>query len=125
MIINVGDEFEMVYPFKIIENIVGNRYEPEIMENWYAGCKVTEEEDGSGYGYERHFTANGEGKVIYKVLAIVEMPQKYIDRVVFLRSLIDPDGSKYSKGEVRTLTKTLFDRDVKSITPFKPDYEVE
>lgn len=125
MDINVGDEFTMAFPFQIIENAIGNRYEPEIHESWFAGCKVSEEDDGSGYGVSRIFTANGEGNVIYKVLAVVEMPGKYIDRVVFLRSLVDPDGKKYGKAEVRTITKTLFIRDIGLTTPFKPEYEVE
>ena len=125
MKISVGSEFEMAYPFQIIENCIGNRYQPETHEDWYPGCKVTEEEDGSGYRYERYFTANGEGKVIYKVLAIVGMPDKYIDRVVFIRTLIDPGGKKYGRGEVRMLTNTLFERDINSTTPFKPEYEVD
>lgn len=123
--LSIGREHEMAFPFQIMESFVGNPMQPDIYENWYAGCKVTEEDDGSEFGHDVHFTAHGDGKVIYKILSLVKMPGRYQDRVIFKRWLIDPDGNKYNNGEVRMLTKKSFCRDVTSRTPFRADYELE
>lgn len=120
----VGDEFEMVFPFTSYETYRGGRYEPEITDYWSAGCEQHQEQGEYGC-LTRYFTAHDEGKVIYKVLALVELSGKRLDRVVFERRLIDPDGEKYGRPDVRMLTKTLFERDIKSVTPFKAEYELE
>ncbi len=124
----IGQEFEMVFPFQKvkIELMEGHFGSPwtKVSYFWNAGCSVHFEQYDEGHG-ERFFTANGEGKVIYKVLSLAEMPGRYQDRVIFKRWLIDPDGKKYNNGEVRMLTKKSFYSDIASRTPFRAEYELE
>lgn len=130
MNLNVGDEFEMVFPFRreSFDAACGrDPFQPTEIKKisyWIPGCDVHHEQYDQGCG-ETFFTAHGEGKVIYKVLSIAKMPGRYVDRVIFHRHTIDPDGVKNKKGEVRILTVNLFERDVNSVTPFKREYEVE
>jgi len=116
--LKVGNIFTMAYPFHKYESLIPNK------ASWSRGCIVETEEYGDGYG-ERFFTAHGEGKIVCEVLSIAKMPNKFMDRVLFKRTTIDPDGNKCGKSEVRTLTTGLFMRDINSRTPFKVDYEIE
>ena len=113
MKLTINKEYKMTFPF----------HKHEITKQWYPGCVVHEEREECYTN--RFFTAHSEGEVIYKILALVEMPDRYKDRVIFKRWLVDPDGKKYNNGEVRMLTKDLFIRDTNLYTPFKADYEVE
>lgn len=112
----VGDRFEMAFPFHV-EGFAKHRF-------WVGGCEVHDETYEPGIG-ERFFTAHGEGKVIYEVLSIAEMPGRYMDRVVFKRSTINPDGNTANPGEIRVLTVRKFIKHVTSRTPFPVEYELE
>lgn len=126
--LTIGNEYEMVFPFYKIKFNASIGYfgspDTEACSFWYAGCNL-EIESCENSPDDRFFTANAEGKVIYKILSIAEMPGRFKDRVIFKRWLIDPDGKKYNNGEVRMLTTMSFLRDIESRTPFKADYEVE
>lgn len=127
--LKVGKEYSMVFPFTRFDHKVtsGNAlFAPiDAFHIWSAGCELHEECDGSGYGMTRDFTANGEGQVIYSILAITELIGRFEDRVIFKRWLINPDGKKYNNGEVRILTRKAFEKDINSHSPFKADYELE
>tara|TARA_R110002012_G_C11305640_1_gene573921 strand:- start:50 stop:454 length:405 start_codon:yes stop_codon:yes gene_type:complete len=129
MELKVGNEYEMVFPFMKVthEARVGNRLFPATggFIQWNPGCWLFEECDGSGYGVTRDFYGNAEGKVIYKVLSIAKMPSKYMDRIIFKRWLIDPEGKKYNNGAVLTFTEGRFKRDIESRSPFCADYEID
>ena len=116
MELTIDTEYKMKFPFSKHEGLRDDWF-------WYPGCILHEEVDE--YYTSRTFTADAEGEVIYKILSLAEMPDKYKDRVIFKRWLVDPDGKKYNNGEVRMLTKDLFIRDINSYTPFKADYEIE
>lgn len=127
--LKVGSEHSMVFPFTktVHPAMSGNSLfsAQDAFHIWSAGCELHEECDGSDYGITRDFTANGEGQVIYSILAITEMVGRYQDRVIFKRWLINPDGKKYNNGEVRMLTRKAFEKDINSTSPFRADYEVE
>ena len=123
--LTVGKKYSMAWPFYMYETIQGSRYEPEFYENWASGCELTEEDDGSENSCTRFFTANGEGKIQYEVMSIVKLPKGLIDRVVFKKSKVDPDGNKYGKSSIEILTETLFLKHVNSHTPFRADYEID
>lgn len=127
--IQIGCEYEMVFPFQkeVYKATSGNSLfaAREGSYIWLAGCEVDYEDDGSMHTNSRYFTARGEGKVIYKVLSFAEMPGRYLNRIIFKRWLIDPDGKKYNAGEVRMLTEKAFYKDINSRTPFRVDYELE
>ena len=114
--LKAGDKYEMVFPFRA-EHFMGTLY-------WIGGCEVHDETDGHSVS-ERFFTAHGEGKVIYEILSIAEMPGRYMDRVIFKRSTIDPKGDTANPGEIKMLTVRKFIKDVTSRTPFPVDYELE
>ena len=127
--LKAGNEYSMAFPFtkNVFSATAGNALfsAQDAFYTWSAGCDLHEECDGSGYGISRDFTANGEGQVIYSILAITELIGRYEDRVIFKRWLINPDGKKYNNGEVRILTRKAFKKDINSRTPFRADYEVE
>ena len=92
---------------------------------WEPGCWLFEECDGSGYGMTRDFYGNAEGEVIYQILSIAKMPGKYMDRVIFKRWLIDPEGKKYNNGEVKMATVNSFKKDINSRSPFNAEYDID
>lgn len=110
-----GDKYEMAFPFHA-ERFMGNLY-------WIGGCEVHDETGEHGIS-NRFYTAHGEGKVIYEILSIAEMPSRYMDRVIFKRSTIDPEGDTANKGEIKMLTVRKFIKDITSRTPFPVDYEL-
>lgn len=126
--LKVGDKFEMTWPFSatVHKASSGNALfaKRDGFTMWSSGCDATFEQYDEGRG-EMFLTAHGEGKVIYKILSVVEMPSRYQDRIIFKRLLINPVGKKYNNGEVRTVTVNSFKKDINSITPFKGDYELE
>ena len=127
--LKVGDEYRMKFPFKKIthEARVGTRLFPATDEviQWEPGCWLFEECDGSGYGLTRDFYGNAEGEVIYKILSVAEMPGKYMDRIIYKRWCIDPEGKKYNNGTLSTVTVNRFIRDIESDSPFNADYEID
>ncbi len=129
MELKVNEEYRMKFPFKkIVHNATsGNRLFPardEVIQ-WEPGCWLFEECDGSGYGKSRDFYGNAEGEVVYKILAIAEMPGKYMDRVIFKRWCIDPEGKKYNNGSLNTFTRNRFIRDIESRSPFNAEYDID
>lgn len=127
--LKVGDEYTMKFPFKKIihESRGGNGLFPATSGfiQWEPGCWLFEECDGSGYGITRDFYGNAEGKVIYKILSIAKMPGKYMDRIIYKRWCIDPEGNKYNNGSLSTVTVNRFKRDIESDSPFNADYEID
>jgi hypothetical protein len=119
--LNIGNEYEMDFPFTKQVVDLGPSFKESF---WYAGCDVHFEQYDESHG-ERFFSANAEGKVIYKILSVAEMPGRFQNRVIFKRWLMDPDGKRYNNGEVRMLTTMSFLRDIELRTPFKADYEVD
>lgn len=117
--IKVGNKFEMAFPFhrQCIEGVSKYYY-------WVGGCEVDIEHHGE-WETERFFTAHGEGKVTYEVLSIANMPGRYMDRVIFKRSTIDPEGEVANSGEIKVLTVRKFIKHVTSHTPFPVEYELE
>ncbi len=127
--LKVGKEYRMVFPFKKIihEARAANRLFPATDEvvQWEPGCWLFEECDGSGYRMTRDFYGNAEGEVIYQILSIAKMPGKYMDRVIFKRWCIDPEGKKYNSGSLNTYTTGRFKKDIESRSPFNADYEID
>jgi len=118
-----GDKYEMAWPFHFEQISSNSIFGLGVDDYWVGGCKVTVESHNE-WESERFFTAHGEGKVIYEILSIAEMPTRYMDRVIFKRSTINPDGNVSNPGEVKTLTVRKFLKDVNSRTPFPVEYEL-
>lgn len=115
--IKAGDTHEMKFPFRLMKVICTR----ETHNLWVPGCEV---EEVGAYCTDRYFTAHGEGKVIYEVLSVAKMPGRYLDRIIFKRTCVDPDGVKNTPS-VRMITSRGFMKDVQSGCPFRRDYEVE
>lgn len=111
--INVGDTFKRVYPFILVSEMnydFPDGYSPS--EFWIGGCKKHSEEgpavfEGQGLMQEFH-TADAEGFIEYEVLAVVEMPRKYQERVIYRISMIDPDGGVKKSSKDYTVTMNRF-----------------
>lgn len=120
--LNVGDKFELDYPFKLItiHNVNGN-YGDVKDYFWVMGCNKTTE-TYSPWEYEHFYTCDGIGKIIFEVLSICEMPRKYKSRVIYKFDRIDPDGKliKSSKCHMATLSK--FKEMIEN--PYRHEYEV-
>lgn len=127
--LKVGNEYKMKFPFKKIVHkpSKGNDLFPAIegFTSWDPGCWLYEDGDGSEYGRSRDFYGNAEGDVIYKILSIAKMPEKYMDRVIYKRWLIDPTGKKYNGGSISMATVKSFKKDIESRSPFRADYEID
>ncbi|MCJ8293530.1 MAG: hypothetical protein MJK15_03910 [Colwellia sp.] len=127
--LKVGNEYKMKFPFKKIihkaQRAIFNFPATDEFIMWNAGCWLFEEEDGSEYGRSRDFYGNAEGEVIYKILSIAKMSGRHMDRVIFKRWLVDPDGKKCNNGSVTMKTINLFKRDIESESPFNADYEID
>ena len=116
----VGEVYEMVWPFHLTrwESRIG------INEVWNSGCK-NEADDLDDAGYQDFYLiAHGEGKIIYEILSIAKMPEKFLDRVIFRCYKIDPDGIK-TRADYKMVSVNVFIRHINSRTPFRADYELE
>ena len=122
--IKTGKIFEFTYPFHDQPTIllVGVR---QTMPT--PGCHKSTEDDGSGWGgVNVDWTANSEGKIVFEVLSIAEMPGKYMDRVIVKKHYLQPDGEKFSNGDVIMMTIGKLQRYIdhhQSVFPC--DYEVD
>ena len=122
--LKAGDKYEMAWPFHFEQLTTNSNFGWGSDDYWVGGCKVDVEQH-SEWESERFFTAHGEGKVIYEILSIAEMPGRYMDRVIFKRSTIDPEGDTANPGEIKMLTVRKFIKDITSRTPFPVNYELE
>jgi hypothetical protein len=104
MNIKLGDIFEKPYPFTYYVDDFLVSGEHRTNEGWLAGCKKTP--DGP-YGESFSCECDGEGFIHYEVLAVVDMPRKYQQRVIYTLSMTLPDGriKKQNKAHMATLAK--------------------
>lgn len=101
-----GDRIKKVYPYSFYE--AGG--ESEILgpsEWWQIGCKKTLEQYGEGYG-ETFYHADGEGFIDIEILAIVDMPRKIKQRVLYKFDQILPDGTIKKSSRIYTVTIDKF-----------------
>lgn len=125
-----GDKFTVKYPFKFQLNthatntIFGLSVEDD--DVWLAGCH-SQVEDGcqiaEGY-YEQCyiFWCDAEGEIEYEVLAIVPLDGKLLDRVIYRKTYLYPDG-KVRKFNPQLMTKSLLEKRIK--IPFKVEYDID
>ena len=121
MEIKVGDKFEREYPFKLYSYDTITIQGSESIEEWVMGCNRHTEEYGEGYG-ETFFNAGGLGKIIFEVLAVVEMPRKYQDRVIYKFDRVDPDDDRKNGSKCYMVTMSRFLNMLER--PFTPEYEI-
>ena len=116
----VGEIFECEYPFKKYS------YKPilptdDLHEGWSMGCnsytEMYSESDGCIF-----YNANGIGKIIFEVLAIVEMPKRYMTRVIYKFDRVDPDGIRINSSKTHTVTQKHFESMIEN--PYQKDWSV-
>ncbi len=131
--LKVGDKFEMKWPFykdvslyTCLGTPFSGRQEKEVRESvcWVGGCYRMDESPNE-YSHEFSYHATAYGKLVYEVLSIAEMPNRYQNRVIFKRTRIDPDGKLLIGSEVKVFTVGAFERDINSACPFKADFEID
>jgi len=101
-----GDIIRKKYPYSFYE--AGG--EGEIIgpsEWWQIGCKKTFEQYDQGCG-ETFYNADGEGFIDIEVLAVVDMPRKIKQRVLYKFDQILPDNSIKKSSKVYTVTVDKF-----------------
>lgn len=123
-VIIVGDKKEMAWPFYSYEHISASNYGEGIDNYWCSGCVVWYEQYDQ-YSSERFASCNAEGVVSYEVLAVVDIGSRYQERVIVKVEKLDPDGEKYGKATIKTLTKKMYIKHINSHTPFNLDYDID
>ena len=126
-----GDKFKKVYPFLAYCNDnLWWRCEHTTDEGWAGGCKEHYEDGPAVYEgqclQDRFFTCDAEGFIEYEVLAIVDMPRKYQNRIIYRITMIDPDGNERKSSKAHTVTLAKFNNWIESLHSSYPhDYEVD
>lgn len=101
-----GERIKKPYPYSFYE--AGG--EGEIFgasEWWQIGCKKTYEQYDQSCG-ETFYHADGEGFIDIEILAIVDMPRKIKQRVLYKFDQILPDGTTKKSSRIYTVTIDKF-----------------
>lgn len=125
----VGDKFKKPYPFKSVTYSENTIYGLSVECAWVGGC-----DRGCEYGpeisdewYEENiiYLCDGEGFIEYEVLAMVEMPRKYQNRIIYRVTMVNPDGGEKKSVKAHTVTEAKFNKWIKSAhSSYHHDYEV-
>ncbi|HHL2708996.1 TPA: hypothetical protein ACQ39K_000482 [Yersinia enterocolitica] len=119
----VGDVFDTVYPFKRHEYIYENIYgEIEEETKWIGGCHKQFEPADCGYGDQAFYVADGEGRRILEILAVVDMPGKWQRRIIYSCTMLPPEGNPRRGKVPYTVTEARFSS---MIPGYFTEYEVE
>jgi len=121
MDISVGQIIEKPYPFTFFED--------EFSSGWNPGCKKFEQEGPEVF--EGHcltdisFSCDREGLIVLEVLSVARMPGRYMDRVIYSKRYVNPDGGEDYKKQVCVATIKKFESWIGSPrSPIPIDYEV-
>jgi len=118
----VGDKIKVEYPFRFVE-ISPHPFGSSVNDAfWLLGCHKHFEDDGSGYTQDCYLTANGIGFVEYEILAIVDMPRRMQQRIIYKFDKIDPEGGIVKSSKTYTESITVFNGRLKG---YKYEYELE
>ena len=123
---NVGDKYEIEYPFY---NMSDQCMGMPIDFSWTVpGCHKGEEIYDNSWGGETtevYWVANFEGKIIYEILAIAELPGKYMDRIIVKYHYLLPSGEIFAASKVKTLTDGKLKSQIKNNKVFPCEYGVD
>lgn len=129
----IGDKFKKVYPYCAWSNShevsVGFSREVFTEEGWSGGCK-SQVEDGAEimdgcFEQDTLYSCDEEGFIEYEILAIVDMPRKYQDRIIYRVTMIEPEGDERKSSKAHMVTRTKFEEWVNSPHSSYPhEYEV-
>ena len=96
--IEPGQRWKREVPFKLDE-----RAPPEF-PNWIPGCNYR----GTDYRGCERWEGDGEGTEYRKVIAIVDLPAPYMQRVFYLRAWVDPGGKEFGNGKLLCCGRSAF-----------------
>ena len=114
----VGDKYKAAYPFKLDSyNTISNEYK----EVWEMGCKISSEKSSDGYTTVNVYSCDGIGEIEFEVLAIVDMPAKYKQRVIYRFNTTDPDGVIKKRSKDYTVTIDRFKQLINR--PYRAEWE--
>jgi len=104
----VGDKIKKVYPFQHYETF---SFDGELDNfGWGMGCRKVQEGCSQYSDGELFFVADGEGFIDIEILAIVDMPRKIKQRVLYKFDQILPDGVIKKSSKVYTVSIDVFTR---------------
>lgn len=126
MIMKALDTYKVKYPFKLVHNTGFDGFgNIETDDMWIGGCDKHYEDGPAVFEgqciQEVFYSCNGEGWIIFEILAVAEMPRKYQDRILYRVILIDPERNERKKTSVHCVTKSKFER---IIDGYPHEYEI-
>jgi hypothetical protein len=104
----IGQRIKKKYPFQLFESYA---FDGEPLDcNWGMGCRKVVEGQSQYFPGELFFIADGEGFIDIEVLAVVDMPRKIKQRVLYKFDQILPDGVIRKSSKIYTVTIDVFNR---------------
>ena len=104
----VGDRIKKVYPYQLFESYA---FDGEPLDcSWGMGCRKVVEGQSQYFPGELFFIADGEGFIDIEILAIVDMPRKIKQRILYKFDQILPDGTVRKSSKIYTVTIDVFER---------------
>lgn len=115
MKIEAGQRITKIYPYQLFESY---GFDGEPLDcSWGMGCRKVVE-GGSQYHHgELFFIADGEGSIDIEILAVVDMPRKIKQRILYKFDQILPDGKARKSSKIYTVTIDVFERLVSDKEP--------
>jgi len=123
MKLETGNKIRKPYPFiHWVNDWLEFGGEHRSKEGWSGGCHKELENQ---YSESTVFTADDMGEIEYEVLAVVPMPRKYQDRVIYRITMINPEGGEKRSSKDYTVTISKFMSWVDAVdSPYPYPYEV-
>lgn len=117
----VGDKFKRTYPFKLVDRPTYDTFGmvDGVEELWRGGCHCKHSLDCDSI-----LVADDMGFIEFEILAYVEMPRKYQNRVIYCVTMIDPDGGISHKNRAHSVTEKKFKSWVNKDCAYVWDFEM-
>ena len=104
----VEDRIKKIYPYTLLESYA---FDGEPLDcYWGMGCRKVVEGQSQYFPGELFFIADGEGFIDIEILAIVDMPRKIKQRILYKFDQILPDGTVRKSSKIYTVTIDVFER---------------
>lgn len=108
MMFEVGQKIKKIYPYQLFESYA---FDGEPLDcSWGMGCRKVVEGESQYFHGELFFVADGEGFIDIEILAIVDMPRKIKQRVLYKFDQILPDETIKKSSKIYTVTIDVFKR---------------
>lgn len=104
----IGQRIKKKYPFQLFETFEFDGKSLDCV--WGMGCRKVYEGQTQYSSGELFYFADGEGFIDIEILAIVDMPRKIKQRILYKFDQILPDGKVKKSSKIYTVTIDVFNR---------------